>query len=73
MNGSTENGELRRAEDLINAYSGRSEGELMRELAELTAGSDPSALRQQADMLRPFLTPEQAAKLDSILSAIAQS
>ena len=62
------------AERLMREYGGRSENELMNELISAAAmqraeGSfDAAGMRKTAELILPMLTPEQAAKLEMILS-----
>ena len=68
--------QMQDAERLMREYGGRSEEELMGELISAAAmqraeGSfDAAGMRKTAELILPMLTPEQAAKLEMILSAM---
>lgn len=63
-------------ESMVNEYGGRSEAELMNELARMTEkqkreGSfDPEAMKRTAQSIMPMLTMEQQQKLMAIMSRL---
>lgn len=62
--------QLNDMQSAINHYSGKSDGDLMRDLKNMTSGVDSRQLKDVQQKLSPMLTPQQQQKLSQILSQL---
>ena len=63
---------LGNVQNMVNKYGGKSEAELMQELAQAKQSGliDPAALESVAGRIAPILSPEQRQRLNSVLNQL---